>query len=215
MTTTELPPVAPVVSEHVLAVCRDISDQATEMMVKARWSARHAGDQIMVGRRGCAEGIVAERLSIFASSVAGGADPEVAFQVACDAFRAGVEKMNQGTDWASERDPSFGLDTLRAAFWRLRDAVEGKTATLPTSPPVAGGYDFLVRERDMARERAEAVERKLLDLCVAWQSVATDRSETAWAHGSLIVARLLDVPVADLLDACPCSAQATESAANP
>jgi len=107
---------------EVMSVCRIISDRATSMMEKARWSGERAGNQIMVGRRGIAEGIVADYLSALSSAVAKGDDVEAAYQRASEGLRNAIKRFNAGVEWQVQRNAEDGQNTLRSAFWQLSDA---------------------------------------------------------------------------------------------
>lgn len=109
-------------SATVLAACRQISNQATEMAERARWSGARAGDQVMVGKRGIAEGIVADHLSVLSSAVACGDTPETAYQRASEGLKAAIQRFNAPLEWQVWRSEDFGQDTLRHAFWQLQEA---------------------------------------------------------------------------------------------
>lgn len=106
----------------VIDVCRSISDQATEMMEKSRWSGQRMGDQIMVGRRGVEEGIVGEHLAAFSTAVAKGATPQAAYDIASTGLRSAIERFNDRQEWQVKRGTDTGQDILRFAFWRLQYA---------------------------------------------------------------------------------------------
>lgn len=109
-------------SARLLEACRQISNQATEMAERARWSGMRAGDHMPVGRRGIAEGIVADHLSALSSSVARGDTPEAAYQQASEGLKAAIQRFNAPLEWQVWRSDDFGQDKLRQAFWQLQEA---------------------------------------------------------------------------------------------
>lgn len=111
------------------------------MMEKARWSGQRMGDQILAGRRGIAEGIVANHLSALSSAVAKGEAPEAAYQRASDDLRAAIARFNAQIEWQVRRDLECGQDTLRFAFWQLLDAWkrEQKISADPLTSTADGG----------------------------------------------------------------------------
>lgn len=114
----------------LMEVCRQISDQATAMSEKARWSGKHTGDQIMVGQRGVAENIVANHLSALSSAVAKGEHPETAFMRIATELREAIKRWNSHQEWQVQRDKECGQDALRYAFCRLLSVYQNEQVAL-------------------------------------------------------------------------------------
>lgn len=108
--------------DTLLAACRKVSDEAASMADAYQQMHTRPANQVPAGYRDLEDMWVAEKMHAMSAWVAGGASPNAAYERVREDYTGIVKRFNQRVDWTVQKSPGPGLDRLRAAFWRLRDA---------------------------------------------------------------------------------------------